>query len=553
MSDKNDLSSGLKNDLLQENARLRKENEALRQSYDQYHAMEEKLILFSEAVENAPDGVQIVDMEGYILYSNKAVEKIYGFPREEYKGRHVNEMNVDPELASRVIIPSIKEKGQWTGELMVKHKCGKAFPVWLTTSIVKSNRDEPIAMVGIIKDMTERRRIEDALRQSGERYRNLFENSPISIWEEDNSWIKNYLDDLRNRGVRNVRAYFEEHPQEVVMLASKVKVIDVNRATVEIFKAKDKRELIDGLGKVFTEKSYDVFREELIAIAEGRTEFESEDVVRTLAGDEINVNVRWSVVPGFENTYSKRLVSITDITERKRAEEAIKNYARKLEESNRMKELFMDIMHHDLLNPLSVARGYVELLLEQEKASDKIESLKRVERNLSKGTELIECATMLSRLQNPEDFELKTLDLREVIDKVVENLHPLAAKAGMNIESNIAQSMLIRGDGIIEEVFSNLISNAVKYAYSGKKIQLKSEDRGECWQVRVIDFGRGIANRDKASIFERFKRMEKRGVKGSGLGLTIARKVVELHRGRIWVEDNPDGGAVFIVELPRLK
>jgi len=95
---------------------------------------EESLKLFSETVENAPDGVQIVDMDGKIIYSNKAVEKIFGFSNDELMGKYVEEMNVDPEIAGKLILPGIKEKGHWTGELLVRHKDGHTFMIWLTTS-----------------------------------------------------------------------------------------------------------------------------------------------------------------------------------------------------------------------------------------------------------------------------------------------------------------------------------------------------------------------------------------------------------------------------------
>lgn len=118
---------------------------------------EKELRLFMEAVEEAPDGVQIADLDGYIVYANKAVRKIFGFTPEEYRGKHLNEINVDPEFASRVIIPSVKENGSWVGELMVKHKKSYSFPGWLTASLVRDGKGEPIALVCIIKDITAQR------------------------------------------------------------------------------------------------------------------------------------------------------------------------------------------------------------------------------------------------------------------------------------------------------------------------------------------------------------------------------------------------------------
>lgn len=131
----------------------------------EHKKLEEKLRLLSEAVEEAPDGIQIVDLDGKIMYSNKAVTKIYGFRPSELRGKHVNSMNADPTFASKVIIPSIKEKGGWTGELMVKHKRGKIFPVWLTTSLVEDEKNNPIAMIGIIRDITENKRLEELKKE----------------------------------------------------------------------------------------------------------------------------------------------------------------------------------------------------------------------------------------------------------------------------------------------------------------------------------------------------------------------------------------------------
>jgi len=142
---------------------------------------EESLMLFSEAVEEAPNGVQITDLGGYILYSNRAVEEIYGFSPAEYKGKHINEMTVDPEFASSMILPGIKETGRWVGEIMVRHKDGHAFPVWMNASVIKDSTGEPIAIMGIITDITERKRMEEELRKSEEKFRSIVEQSGDGI------------------------------------------------------------------------------------------------------------------------------------------------------------------------------------------------------------------------------------------------------------------------------------------------------------------------------------------------------------------------------------
>ncbi|MDI6817332.1 MAG: PAS domain S-box protein [Actinomycetota bacterium] len=146
--------------------------------------VEKELRLFMEAVEEAADGVQLVDLSGHIIYSNKAVAEIYGFSPEEFKGKHVNEMNQDPEVAEREIIPSIVETGRWDGEIMVKHKENYVVPVWLTASIVKDDKGAPIAMVGIIRDITKRKRQQEL----GEALNRI--NAAISSTLELNEIIK---------------------------------------------------------------------------------------------------------------------------------------------------------------------------------------------------------------------------------------------------------------------------------------------------------------------------------------------------------------------------
>jgi PAS domain S-box-containing protein len=129
---------------------------------------EEKLRLFSQAIDEAMDGIQILDLRGNIVYSNRAVEVIYGYRIDDLAGTPVGDLNADPVFADAVILPSFRQYGHWSGEVLVKHRSGRTFPIWLSTSLVRNSQGKPIAIVGITRDMTERKRVEEELRRHRE-------------------------------------------------------------------------------------------------------------------------------------------------------------------------------------------------------------------------------------------------------------------------------------------------------------------------------------------------------------------------------------------------
>jgi PAS domain S-box-containing protein len=172
------------------------------------------------------------------------------------------------------------------------------------------------------------RRLEDALtslsifhrlRESEKRYRHIFESTGVSIWEEDFSRVKAAIDDLRSRGVRDFRAHFAAHPEFVKDAITMVRVVDVNTASIKMFAAETKAELLISLDRVFAAETNEVFVEALVAIAEGRTFFEAETVLQTLKGERLValVIIAW---PTPSARFDSVLVTVMDITQRKQAE-----------------------------------------------------------------------------------------------------------------------------------------------------------------------------------------------------------------------------------------
>jgi PAS domain S-box-containing protein len=188
-----------------------------------------------------------------------------------------------------------------------------------------------INLIEFGQDITERKRVEDQrgaalvqLQESQARLATLFEHSPVSIWEEDLSGVRAYLDHLQASGVSDLRAYFAAHPSEVVRCAGLVKVLDINETSVEMLGARSKQEIPYDLRTYLTETSVPVFADQFIALAEGRLQYTYEIPVRGLTGEERVMAADLAVIPGYEGSLSRVLVSFVDITERQHIEDALR-------------------------------------------------------------------------------------------------------------------------------------------------------------------------------------------------------------------------------------
>jgi PAS domain S-box-containing protein len=239
-----------------------------------------------------------------------------------------------------------------------------------------------------------------------------------------------------------------------------------------------------------------------------------------------------------------------DITERKRAEEALKRYAQQLKDSNKLKQLTNDILSHDLINPLSVAESYGDLIMDTGISGEHRDYLETMLSSLKKARRILEDANTYLKLRDMEELEFEDLNINNAMERILEDFRPQLNDKDIKLDFNPEKEITVSASPLIGEVLSNLVSNAIKYSPEGSTITIEIED-GDVCLMRFIDQGPGIPDEHKERVFQRYERLEKEAVKGVGLGLAIVKQIMELHRGKVWVEDNPGGGSIFCVSLPK--
>jgi len=246
----------------------------------------------------------------------------------------------------------------------------------------------------------------------------------------------------------------------------------------------------------------------------------------------------------------------SDVTERERALDAARDAQRVAEQASRLKDEFLATVSHELRTPLNAMLGWLSLLRSGELTPENAErALETIERNARSQLHLIEDLLDIGRIVSGHlRMHVDRLGVREAIDAAIDTVRPAAVSKEIAIEVREDQSLTVMGDPHrLQQIAWNLLSNAVKFTPRGGVVQVHLAAEGPQMVLSVADDGPGVPDEFKPYAFDRFRQHDQeitRAQGGMGLGLAIAKQLVELHGGSITVGDSALGGALFEVRMP---
>jgi PAS domain S-box-containing protein len=514
-------------------------------------------------IESVTDIVSLHTIEGEYVYITAAVKDVLGYSTHEMLGRRgVNFFHPDDIPILKEAHHNLMTKGVAVMEYRARHKNGGY--VWLET-INYGMRDaftgEIIEIIAVSREITERKKSEQALQESEANYELLFNEAPIAIWKQDWHEVKIYLDQLKQKGIHNIESYMRRNPQEVMNSLRLVKILDANAYALRLYKAKTLEEYQQRFQQIVDVSDLQAIS--LASIARGETRFSGEYINYNLLGEKIYLLLKWIVMPGHD-TYDEVLVVTVDITEQKRYEESLRENERfiarfrKEQEHNALIQRSVSALSHDLRTPLSVIATSKDLLLRHfdkltnEKRKEKLDSIGR---QLEFALELLdETVLTVSGTMNERLFHPMPIHLAKLCQVSVDEVGMSYGTENRLRFMNVGQvDMALADEILVSRILLNLLTNAIKYSPNNAEIRLELDRNEDFVVLRVVDKGVGIHPDNLPRIFEPFYRvLESQEISGTGLGLSIVKECVERHHGHIRVESQLGKGTTFIVELPAL-
>jgi PAS domain S-box-containing protein len=498
---------------------------------------EERFRLLFDA---SPEAIFLMDphdteMLWPIVDCNQVAGRMNGYTRNELIGKSIDILNLKKGEREEfeVVLEKLRHEVVHGLEAYHIHRDGHVFPVEYSTTLIKVGDRELV--LGIDRDITDRQLLVESLRESEEQFRLLFEASPDAIFlisPHDPSWP---IIDC-NEVACTMNGYARDE-----LIGKSIDIL--NTSSGNPAEREDYLERIRQKGILHYEASHRNKAGHLFPV-------EVSTSIITVAGHEL--------VLGIDR----------DITERKHAEEALSRAKDAAEESRRVAEAangakseFLSRMSHELRTPMNAILGFAQLLEMSRKEALTSTQKERVNQIVKGGQHLLDLINEIldiSRIEaNRMQISPEPVSVRESIQEVLDLVTPLAVKRHIQVVTKLGNSdvnqFVMADRQRFKQVLLNLLGNAVKYNYDGGSVIVTCQAiPANKWRISITDTGPGISQENLARLFVPFERLnaDQPNVEGTGLGLVLAKRLVEMMQGQLGIESVVGRGSTFWVELP---
>jgi len=486
----------------------------------------------------------VIHEQGVIMDVNKATEKMFGHSREVLLGQSIL-MLAAPE-GQEQIAQKIREQPEHPFESVGRHKDGSTFPGEIYASNVEFGGRQ-LRCVGI-RDLTDKKKSEAELLRYREHLEELVTERTTELVENESKY----------------RTLFELS-DDAIMTMNRDGYLDCNQATVDTFGFASKEEFLamptggltppeqsDGTDSIeaasrYIDEAYrngSAFFEWTNQRKNGET-FPSEVLLKPieLDGQEIMQSI------------------VRDITKRKQAELALIASKEEAEFANNAKSEFLARMSHELRTPMNAILGFGQLLQfdDQNLTVEQREGIGHILQGGKHLLYLIDEVLDIARVDSGNmQLSLGALPLDQVLSSSLLLIRPLLGKKGVVLHDHDDSGLFVRADEQrLKQVLVNLLSNAVKFNQPGGSVSIDIKPVPDCLiRISVVDTGQGIKSADQAGVFEPFIRGNNAAhnlSEGTGIGLTISKRLIELMEGRIGFDSEVGKGSVFWIEVPQAR
>ena len=479
---------------------------------------------FRSAFTHAAIGMALVSLDGRWLQVNRAVCEIVGYSEQEMLTKtfqditHPDDLDIDLNYVGQVLSGEIES---YQMEKRYFHKLGHEVWVLLSVSLVRDSQGVPLHFISQIQEITQRKQAEAALAAERNLLRTLIDHMPDYI----------FVKDAAGRFVVSNEAHTQASGRPVEEI--------IGKTSLEVYTQK--------LGSQY-------YADDQRVIQSGQPVINAERRTPDPSGQE-----KWGLTTKVplrdQNGYVTGLVGITrDITERKQVEQQALELAQERERVKILTDFVTDVSH-DFRTPLSSINTSLYLMAKTSDPEKQKRSLAKAERQIARLTQLVDRLLIMARLDSETAFAFQRMDLNRLMADFCVQLEDDAKEKAITVLKELYEgSLLIQAEPQeLSLALAELGKNAAWYTPSDGTITIRTSRKDNRAVIEVCDTGIGIPAAEFSQIFQRLYRVDKaRSTEtgGAGLGLSIAKRIVELHQGNITVESVVGEGSSFKVFLP---